>query len=265
MHFNKSESLKELAPALAKMMGQIGPAMKDTLNPHFGKKYVTLAGCHAVAIGPMRENGFSFPMFPSLDRENGVLTVTALLLHVSGEYLEGSISIPLPANYDAQKVLAAETYARRGLYCMVGVVPDDDDDGESLVARGNGQERRPEPRREPPAPTQKQRNDRMASDRDEREEPSARRPSEPPPKQLTEELADRGIANVPADDDTKPAKSNEMLDHALHEVFTRLKELGKNPQQLMMIAKEATGLHPNAWTVADGRKFLSFAAERFPQ
>ncbi len=250
MHYNKSESLKELATALAKMMGQIGPAMKDTLNPHFGKKYVTLAGCHAVAIGPMRENGFSFPMFPSLDRENGVLTVTALLLHVSGEYLEGSISIPLPANYDAQKVLAAETYARRGLYCMVGVVPDDDDDGESLVARGNGQERRPEPRREPPAPKP------VAQEK---------RPSEPPPKQLTEELADRGIANVPADDDTKPAKSNEMLDHALHEVFTRLKELGKNPQQLMMIAKEATGLHPNAWTVADGRKFLSFAAERFPQ
>ncbi len=249
MHYNRSESLKELAPALAKAMAEIGPALKDKTNPHFKSKYANLASCHAVSVGPLTANGFSFPMFPSYDRSTNVLSVAALLLHASGEFIEGTLSIPLRDGANAQDVLAAETYARRGLYSIVGVIPDDDDDGETAVGRGR-QEARPEPRREPPAP---------------KPHAQEKRPSEPPPKQLTEELADRGIANVPADDDTKPAKSNEMLDHALHEVFTRLKELGKNPQQLMMIAKEATGLHPNAWTVADGRKFLSFAAERFPQ
>lgn len=134
-------------------MAGVGKAGKSSTNPHFRSKYADLATCHDAALPALEANGFAFPMFPHT--RPGALSVTALLLHSSGEFLEGTITIPLKQGANAQDVLAAETYARRGLYCMVGVVPDDDDDGETAVGRGNGHQERKEPQRTPPQPPQK--------------------------------------------------------------------------------------------------------------
>ena len=253
MHYYRSETLKDLAPSLAKVMSEVGPALKDSTNPHFRSKYANLAACHAVSIGPLTANGFSFPMFPSYDLASNTLSVTALLLHSSGEFIESTLTIPLKDGANAQDVLAAETYARRGLYPMVGVVPDDDDDGETAVGRGQGAPQQQEQRREPPAPKPRQ-------------EPA--RPPSQPPKQLGEELADRGVIKpaqpeAPADD--PPAKDDELMNTLLGEAFQTLSKAGMNAQQKVILAKKATdGKHPNEWRVSDGKKFLSFMATEFP-
>lgn len=251
MNYNRSESLKELAPALAKVMSEVGPALKDSTNPHFRSKYANLAACHAVSIGPLTANGFSFPMFPSYDLAANTLSVTALLLHSSGEFIESTLTIPLKDGANAQDVLAAETYARRGLYPMVGVVPDDDDDGETAVGRGQSAPQRQEQRREPPAPKPRQ--------------DPARQPSEPPPRQLTEELAARGVGNTPADPEDPLAKDDELMNTLLAEAFEQLTKAGVQKQQKIILARELTGKHPNEWRVSDGKKFLAGMAERYPQ
>lgn len=149
--YKRSPELTKLAPALAKAMGAMGAAAKDSQNPHFKSKYADLASCHGAAIGPLTDNGFSFPMFPRIEPASSggvVVTVTALLLHESGEYFEGSIEIPSKDTH-AQAIGSAMTYGRRYLYCMVGIVPDDDDDGNAAV--GRGQQQSQGPRREAPA------------------------------------------------------------------------------------------------------------------
>ena len=267
MNYNRSESLKELAPALAKVMSEVGPALKDSTNPHFRSKYANLAACHAVSIGPLTANGFSFPMFPSYDLAANTLSVTALLLHSSGEFIESTLTIPLKDGANAQDVLAAETYARRGLYPMVGVVPDDDDDGETAVGRGQSAPQRQEQRREPPAPKPRQE--------------AAKPASQPPPRQLQDELKDRGILKgpqladkafggtqppQPEDEASDPlAKDDELMNTLLGEAFQRLTAAGMNGQQKIIFARDATGSHPNGWRVSDGKKFLTVMAEKYPQ
>ena len=88
------------------------------------------------------------------------------------------------------------------------------------------------------------------------------------PKQLGEELADRGVIKpaqpeAPADD--PPAKDDELMNTLLGEAFQTLSKAGMNAQQKVILAKKATDKHPNEWRVSDGKKFLNYMAQEFPQ
>lgn len=131
-----SESITEIAAAMASAQAEMGIAHKSASNPFLKSTYADLSDVIAALRKPFADNGLSFVQLPSLDGE--MVTVTTRLMHKSGEWLEGTCAIPLQKR-DAQAVGSCITYARRySLLAIAGMATGDaseDDDGEAAVSR----------------------------------------------------------------------------------------------------------------------------------
>lgn len=150
--------MKELATALAKAQAAIKPALKDSVNPHFKSKYADLSAIWESCREPLSKNGLS--IVQTMDFDAGEVWLKTTLLHSSGESIDGRYPLR-PIKQDPQGFGSALTYARR--YCLaalVGIVADEDDDGNAASQRnGNGHaapttrepERRTEPVEKPPS------------------------------------------------------------------------------------------------------------------
>lgn len=122
---NQSESIKELATALAKAQGKISHAAKENRNQHFNSKYADLASVLDACREPLSENGLSVCQLPS--KSDGAWVLITRLIHSSGEWIQGEAPI-LSSKQDAQGFGSGMTYARRyGLASVVGIAQDDDD------------------------------------------------------------------------------------------------------------------------------------------
>jgi len=134
----KSESISELAAAMARAQGAIEGAKKDRENPHFRSKYADLASIWDACRAALAANGLSVVQFPqpiTISDGYAVVEVETTLLHASGQWMAGTLSLPV-SKADAQGVGSAITYARRyALAAVVGVAPDDDD-GNAASAGG---------------------------------------------------------------------------------------------------------------------------------
>ncbi len=130
----KSESIKELATALAKAQGEIGFAMKDTANPFFKSKYADLASVVGTIRDPLAKHGLSFTQV-SHDGENAACIET-IIMHASGEWIStGKLTVPV-SKHDAQGFGSAITYAKRySLSAAFGVASDDDDGNAAAAAK----------------------------------------------------------------------------------------------------------------------------------
>jgi len=128
-----SETLTELAPALAKAQALIQGAQKSKINPAFRSHYADLADIWEACRGPLTTHGFSIVQVPTTD--GAALTVTTRLLHASGEWIEDAWTM-VAKDASPQALMSCLTYARRGaLASFVGVAPEDDD-GEAAQGRG---------------------------------------------------------------------------------------------------------------------------------
>ncbi len=127
---NKSDSIKELATALAKAQGEIENASKASVNPHFKSKYADLAEVLNTVRPVFSKHGLAVTQFPSY--ENGVVSVETILTHASGEWMSGTISAPV-SKADAQGVGSATTYCRRYALAAVAGIAQEDDDANSAV------------------------------------------------------------------------------------------------------------------------------------
>jgi hypothetical protein len=144
---NRSESIATIAAALCAAQSQIRGAAKDASNPIFRSKYATLASVWDAAREPLTSNGLSVVQVPEAS-EPGTCTLTTILLHTSGEWLSSTMSVPvLPQvvnkgqdpQQTAQGYGSALTYARRyALAAMVGIAPEDDDDGNAASSKAPG-------------------------------------------------------------------------------------------------------------------------------
>lgn len=125
----KSESIANLAKALVAFQAEMGTVAFDANNPFFKSKYATLSALvekskpflakHKLAVSQLTEG------------EGGVITV---LLHESGEYMESTLNLK-PVKDDPQGRGSAITYARRYAYASIlGLVSDQDDDGNVASA-----------------------------------------------------------------------------------------------------------------------------------
>lgn len=126
---NRSESVKELATALAKAQGEMSNPKFDTQNPFFKSSYASLASVRNTVIPVFSRNGLS--IIQSLrSTEKGVECET-MLMHLSGEWVSDTLSLPI-VKHDAQGYGSAATYARRySLMSFSGVVGDNDDDANA--------------------------------------------------------------------------------------------------------------------------------------
>lgn len=123
----KSEKIGTLAAALVAAQPKIEGATKDKENPAFrGAKYADLASVMDACKDALNEQGITVVQSPQ-PSDVGKLSLETVLLHKSGEWISGTITMPLAKN-DPQGYGSALTYARRyGLAAMVGVCPEDDD------------------------------------------------------------------------------------------------------------------------------------------
>lgn len=145
--------MKELATALLAFRAECPPIVRSKKNPHFKNNYAPLEAIHEVIDPLLTKHGLIVMQFPmAVDDRAGVST---RIMHKSGEYIEEVFMLPL-AKSDPQGACSAVTYARRyGLSGALGLVTEEDDDGEAAqgraaaVARPNSQ---PAPRAEKKAP-----------------------------------------------------------------------------------------------------------------
>jgi len=128
---NKSESIANLVKALSTLQGELKDADKNALNPHFKSKYADLSEVLGNLRPLLAKNQLALSQFPSF--ENGIVSVTSLLAHASGEWIESTASAPA-TKQDVQGVGSAITYLKRySAAAIVGMASaDQDDDGNSV-------------------------------------------------------------------------------------------------------------------------------------
>lgn len=132
---NKSENIGELTKALVQVQAKLQPAVKDAKNPFFKSNYADINAVWASCRDLLTQNGLAVIQTTS-PVENAVIVET-ILAHTSGEWIGGELLLPL-TKADAQGVGSAITYGRRyGLAAIVGIVADEDDDGNAAARNGS--------------------------------------------------------------------------------------------------------------------------------
>lgn len=128
----RSESIKEIATALAKAQGQMESAKKDADNPFFKSKYSDLASVIEAIKKPFADNGLSYSQFP-LSSDKQEVGVETIIMHSSGEWVMGEpLFLPVNKN-DAQGYGSAMTYAKRYSLQAAAGLPSEDDDGNGAA------------------------------------------------------------------------------------------------------------------------------------
>lgn len=145
---NKSETINELAAALAKAQGIMESAAKDTVNPFFKSRYADLAAVWEVARKPLSDNALALTQHPSTD--GNIVTVETALCHASGQWMASQLTM-LAKDASPQAIGSCITYARRyALASVLGIASEDDDDGNSAQPKqGNRVEATPAPKASP--------------------------------------------------------------------------------------------------------------------
>ena len=120
----QSEHINELASALAKAQGEFSTVPKGSVNPFFKSKYADLADVIKSAGPVLASHGLAVSQFISEDD-----TLTTYLIHESGQFIAHRANLHLVKD-DPQSAGSATTYARRyGYMSCLGLVADEDDDG----------------------------------------------------------------------------------------------------------------------------------------
>lgn len=121
-----SETVDKIAPAFVKAQAACNGAKKSSTNPHFKNKYADLTQVWAACEEALEANGLA--VLQGLgEASGGMMHMSTMLLHSSGQWIKSSASIPLP-KADPQGYGSATTYLRRyALAAMVGIVQEDDD------------------------------------------------------------------------------------------------------------------------------------------
>ncbi|MCT2909281.1 single-stranded DNA-binding protein [Schleiferilactobacillus harbinensis] len=129
-----SDSIKNMASALVLFRSQLVQPVKDKVNPFLKNKYVPLEGVVEAVDKGIRGTGLSYTQ--SISGGDKSITVTTLIMHQSGEWLElDGLTLPM-AKQDAQAGGSAITYARRySLSAAFGITSDIDDDGDTASRR----------------------------------------------------------------------------------------------------------------------------------
>jgi len=140
----RSETIGELAKALAAANGHIKNPNLDAVNPHFKSRYASLGAIINAVRAPLAAHGIS--AVQTVSNDGGSVGVTTTLLHSSGEWMAETIWSALPDRATVQQLGSSITYLRRySLAAITGIVGEEDDDGNA--GSSNDRNDRPEPRK----------------------------------------------------------------------------------------------------------------------
>lgn len=117
---------KNIAQALVKAQMEMGPALKQSNNPHFKSKYADLGNVMEACMPALQAQGIAV-IQPTGEDELGRYVETIFIHAASGEQVSCRTPLIIGKN-DMQGYGSAVTYARRyGLMAMAGIAPEDDD------------------------------------------------------------------------------------------------------------------------------------------
>ena len=148
---NRSESIGKLAAALSKFQAEVENPTKESQGHKY--KYADLANIlNAIKI-PLGNNKLSVCQMLGSSAQG--ISVTTILMHESGEYIESMLSLPqeISSNMSApQQAGTTITYARRyALAACLGIAQQDDDAPKQTAS--HQQEAKPKPVNKSPSPT----------------------------------------------------------------------------------------------------------------
>ena len=170
MQTTQSAEIDQLATALCKAQAAMPAVEKDSENPAFkrnGKptKYSSLGAVHDAVREVLSKNGLCVAQTGAV-LPGGGIGVETTLMHISGQWIRGCLPMT-PEKATPQAIGGAVTYGRRyGLCAMVGLVADEDDDGNAASGkthpsapshaptRANAGRSKPPTPATPPAPSQ---------------------------------------------------------------------------------------------------------------
>jgi hypothetical protein len=148
----QSESIDKIIPAFIAFQSDMPSVPKDGNNPHFKSKYATLGAITEATRPHLAKHGLGFMQWMS-NREGYQLIVTRIM-HTSGQWMEDEGYILNPTKNDPQGMGSAVTYARRyTLGASLGIITEDDDDGNRASEPAPAKKLPPVPKAEP-APLQ---------------------------------------------------------------------------------------------------------------
>lgn len=134
----QSEQINELAAALVKAQAVIKPAHQDGTGKiqtktggSYSYDYASLNSVWDACREALHSNGLSVVQLTDDASGADVVTVVTRLLHTSGQWIEGRLSMK-PTQLTPQGMGSCLTYCRRySLMAMVGICPADDDAQEA--------------------------------------------------------------------------------------------------------------------------------------
>lgn len=149
-------SANALYTALLAAQRSMGKVKKDAKNPAFRSNYATLQSILDTIEGPLWDNGLLVVQQFQYDRighdgtagEGTPILITRLVHAASGDSIESVVTVSCKDPLDPQKVDSAITYYRRySLLALLGLTPEEDDDGNAAA-----QPRQQATTRQSPAP-----------------------------------------------------------------------------------------------------------------
>lgn len=131
----QSQDIGELAGALAAAQAELPAAIKGSVNPHLRNKYADINSVYTAIREVLPKHGLAV-IQTMLPTDGSKAHVRTMLAHKSGQWIAGECVMPLDRQGGAQGMGSAITYARRySLSAIVGVVTEEDDDGNAAQGR----------------------------------------------------------------------------------------------------------------------------------
>jgi hypothetical protein len=132
-----SNEINEIATALVAAQAEFSAVPKGSVNPFFKSKYAALPDVVAHAAPILAKHGLAVTQSITYIIAGDTIfdALKTALIHKSGQYIENEMLLHLPKQ-DPQGQGSAVTYARRYSYmAILGLVADDDDDGNAASKR----------------------------------------------------------------------------------------------------------------------------------
>lgn len=149
-----SPDITQLAKAMLAVQKQLTPATKDATNPYTRSRYATLNAVMDACKTALLDNGIWLTQI-TVPSESGTIALLTKLTHAETGQYQASVTVLPLQRPDCQGAGSAITYARRyALTAMLGMVTEDDDDGEG--AKLPPRPTRPMPSSQPQAQAQPQ-------------------------------------------------------------------------------------------------------------
>jgi len=129
----QSESVNELATALAKAQAEIRNPGKNTKNTFFKNEYADLTAVLGCIRPVASANGLSF--IQAVEAYNGNVAVTSQITHSSGQWIKqvASVEVPKTSKNPIQDLGSMATYLKRyQAQSMWAICADEDTDAQDL-------------------------------------------------------------------------------------------------------------------------------------